>query len=506
MTGRSYRFADASRPGLVLGLAGRQLTPLIAGVLWLALTLQLGVPILGIAGPVLGVTVAFGRWRGTPLAEVLLPTIRLHVTRSTRRTPWAATPLLATSTSESRALPEVLAGLELLDVPHRGRTGSNGRVAVVHDRRAGILSVCIRVRGHQFALAAPDTQDQLLGRWGAALSPLARERSPIVRCTWQEWAHPLSDRAHHDFLTSIYTDTRPDPHPDPTFDDYLALLDQQSPRTITHQTLLTLTIDQRRTRRRHGISPVAAAIDALLDELDQLANRLETAELTVETILTPAELATAIRVRSDPTTARQLDTLHQAHRNHEQHESLATATGRIPIEWAPSTVDTTWSSVHVDGTWHRSYRIATWPPLPVGAEWLGPLITSTDATRTLTVTLEPVPMSRAARAADREVMGREADADLKTRKGFRVSARERKRLADVEARERELSEGHAEFRFVGLVDVTAPTLDDLDDACATVEQAAAQSLVDLRPLDARHDLGWVAALPLGRNVPSRISR
>ena len=33
-----------------------------------------------------------------------------------------------------------------------------------------------------------------------------------------------------------------------------------------------------------------------------------------------------------------------------------------------------------------------------------------------------------------------------------------------------------------------------------VEQAAAQSLLDLRPLDARHDLGWVAALPLGRSI------
>ncbi len=100
-------------------------------------------------------------------------------------------------------------------------------------------------------------------------------------------------------------------------------------------------------------------------------------------------------------------------------------------------------------------------------------------------------------------MGREADADMKERKGFRVSARDRKRLADVEARERELSEGHAEFRFVGLVDVTAPNVEALDDASATVEQAAAQSLVDLRPLEARHDLGWVACLPLGRSIARR---
>jgi hypothetical protein len=112
-------------------------------------------------------------------------------------------------------------------------------------------------------------------------------------------------------------------------------------------------------------------------------------------------------------------------------------------------------------------------------------------------------MGRAARAADREVMSREADADMKTQKGFRVNARERKRLADVEARERELSEGHAEFQFVGIVDVASPTLDELDDACADVEQAAAQCLLDLRPLDARHELGWLATLPLGRALTRR---
>ena len=42
--------------------------------------------------------------------------------------------------------------------------------------------------------------------------------------------------------------------------------------------------------------------------------------------------------------------------------------------------------------------------------------------------------------------------------------------------------------------------DVLDDECADLEQAAAQSLLDLRPLDARHDLGWLASLPLGRTL------
>jgi len=83
--------------------------------------------------------------------------------------------------------------------------------------------------------------------------------------------------------------------------------------------------------------------------------------------------------------------------------------------------------------------------------------------------------------------------------------RDRKRIDDVRRRETELTQGHPEFRFVGLVDVCAVDLDALDDACAAIEQDAAQSLIDLRPLEARHQLGWVASLPLGRSVTSERS-
>ena len=92
------------------------------------------------------------------------------------------------------------------------------------------------------------------------------------------------------------------------------------------------------------------------------------------------------------------------------------------------------------------------------------------------------------------------DRDEKQRKGFRPTARERRRIADIETREEELAAGHPEFRHVGLLTVTAATIDELDDACAQVEQDAAQSMLDIRPVAARQGEGWVASLPLGRSV------
>ena len=80
---------------------------------------------------------------------------------------------------------------------------------------------------------------------------------------------------------------------------------------------------------------------------------------------------------------------------------------------------------------------------------------ATATTRTVTVVMEPVPLARAAAAANRQLTSIEADPPQKETHGFRLTARERRRQADVEARERELAEGHPEFRHVGIVTVTA---------------------------------------------------
>lgn len=480
---RSYRFGDANRPGLLLGLGARQAIPVLIGVMWLALILQTSLPaVLGVVGPAVGLTVAFGRWRGSPLSETLVPGVALLTRRRAGRARWLRPPLLGDSDS---ALPAVMRGLELLDLSPSDTTSG----AVVRDRRFGTVTAMVRVSARGFPLASDAEQDAMVARWGAALSPFARERSPVVRVTWQEWAHPVGSDQHRAFLSSVGIEDRAC---DPVVADYLALLDQQAPVTVAHDVLVAVTVDQKRVRsRRTQTSRFDAAVGALNDELRLFAARLDAAGLTVSAPLGATDLSAAVRIRSDPTRSVQVGTLTR---------SLAAASRRGALEWGPMVVEPEWSQVRIGGAIHRSYRIAGWPQLPVGADWLAPLLTDARATRTVTVAMEPIPMSRAARAADREVMAREADAELKERKGFRVNARERKRLADVEARERELSEGHAEFRFVGLVTVTSDDPDVLDDECADIEQAAAQSLLDLRPLDARHDLGWLASLPLGRTV------
>jgi hypothetical protein len=481
---RTYRFGDATRPGLLLGLAPRQAAPLVVGVLVLAGILQSPIPpVVGLLGPAGGLIIAFGRVRGAPLSECLVPGLRLVLAGRRRR--WIHHPI-----GSSDLVPTQLAGLSLVEAGQDEAVTLEG--AAVVDRVAGTVSGVVRVGGHGFPLASSADQAGVLAGWGAALAPCARDRSPVTAITWQAWARPSGPEAHRDFLAEVGVDPTSD---DPATADYLALIDDQGPVTVAHEVLLTVTVDIRRVRVRRGSSDrLAAALDALTDEIRTVTARIEATGLSVEGPFDRAELSAAVRIRSDPRRAHQVATLSR---------SLAAAAGRVPVEWAPMVVEPAWTCCRVDGAYHRSYRVAGWPQLPVPADWLGGLVGDGRAVRTVTVVMEPVPLAQAARAADREVMAREADADMRQERGFRVGATDRKRLAEVEARERELSEGHPEFRFAAVVDVVADGGDGLDDACAEVEQAAAQSLLDLRPLDSRHDLGWVASLPLGRTLRRR---
>ena len=478
-----YRFGEPGRVGVVLGMSLRQTIPIVAGVMWLTVMMVVGLPVVGALGPVAGIAVALGRWRRAPLYEVAVPGSKLAVQRLTGHSTWRRRSLPPTRPVVAADVPQALGGVRIVEAQVTWSTGSHA-VGVVHDRPAATVSIVLPVAGGGFPVASPVEQDGLVAAWGAALAPIARARCPVSRVTWQEGAHPVGVEGHRRFLAAA---GRQRVHPAANA-DYTALLDEVGPFTIAHDVYLTLTADLRRVRGRRGASAVDAAIDLLVEETRQLASRLETGGFTVGPLLSPGEVCSAVRWRSDPT------------RTAGGRRSLAAAAGRAVDEWGPMAVEAGWFEARVDGSWHRSFAIAGWPMLPVAADWMGPLLTADDVTRTVTIVLEPVPLATAAQDANRQLTSIEADHEQKERHGFRLTARERRRQSDVEIRERELAEGHPLFRHVGIVTVTAASLDELDDGCSRVEQAAAQSLIDLRPLAARQAEGWVASLPLGRSV------
>ena len=425
----TYSFGESARPGVLLGFPPRQVLPVGVGVLVAAFGLMAGLYPLAIIGPLAGLVIAFARWRGAPLYEIAVPSIALL--RAGGRKTWTAESLVADDPESAGDLPAELRGLELVSTSWEWATTP---VGAIRDRVFSTVSATIGAAATGFPMKSLGEQDGMLGAWGSALAPFARPRSPVCRITWQEWSHPKGVDDHRTLLGCAHAGRRA-PHPDPdALADYELLLGLQAPVTVAHDVTITLTVELRRVSRRGHASQVDAGLAALGQELELFVQRLESVGITPSPPLSANELSCLVRMRSDPSRAnpRRLVALRQ---------SLATATGRTAMQWGPMAAESAWSSCRVDESVHRTYRMVSLPLLPVPANWLDHLLTDTATTRTVTVVYEPIPFNKAAAQANRELTSLESSNEEKARRGFRVTARERRRLADVEGRERELAQG-----------------------------------------------------------------
>ncbi len=75
---------------------------------------------------------------------------------------------------------------------------------------------------------------------------------------------------------------------------------------------------------------------------------------------------------------------------------------------------------------------------------------------------------------------------------------------DLAEAESELVAGYCELEFCGLVTVTAADLETLERSCTEWEQIAAHAGLQLRRLNAQHDVAFACCLPVGIG-PSRRS-
>lgn len=492
---RTYRFGPLDRPGWLLGMGAAQCLGLGAGVLGLGIMLSAGVPVpVALMPGALAVVLAFTSWRGRPVHEQV-PALVSHATQTVlgRRRWVARVPLLTGAPADgdrSLPLPPFLEGLELLDAGPVAWSPAAESLGVLRDRRCGDLSATVAVHGGAFAVLERADQDRALNRWGDVLAAFCGERRPVSRIRVTEHAAPSGVAAHERFAA----DHGADPQTSAARRAYDELLAGAAPGAVGHQVLVTLTVEQRRVRARNRPG-LEAAVDALGEELRLLTARLEVAGLTVGPPMSPRQLASVLRTRLDPLRASTRAT---------GPTPLAGLAGMdVARRFGPMATDNRWAEVRVDGSYHRAYWVAEWPRLEVGPSWLEPLLLHPGGVRTFSIHYEPVPPTRSQRRIDRDTTRLAADEEQRSRAGFRIGARHRRAEAAVLERETELVAGYAELEFAGFLTVSAAEPDELDRTCAELEQAAGQAGLDLRPLDARHDLGLVCSLPAGRGLARR---
>jgi hypothetical protein len=384
------------------------------------------------------------------------------------------------------SFPPSMQGIAILSHPI---PGSDSRLGVIKDRRAGTYTGILAVRGRSFALLDGPEKARRLASWAGILAGLAREGGLIHRVQWVERA--VTDPG--DEVGRYLKDNLSVPLGSLIARSYLEVIDEAGPVTQQHEVFIALQIHAGRSARQikaagggdHG------ACEVLRRELTTLSTKLMGAEVSVEGALTPRLVASAIRTAFDPQARERL-----ARMSSRAPERAGTAVSNA----GPMASDSGWSSYRSDGAWHATYWIAEWPRTDADADFLTPLLLRTERMRTVSLTMEPVSPLRAIRSVEAARTSAAADEELRNRAGFVTTARRQKEHDSLAHHERDLSDGHAFYRFAGFVTVTAPSEDELERACGEIEEAAGRSFLELRRLCGEQDTAFTYTLPLCRGL------
>lgn len=453
-----YRFGPRDRRGLLAGARAGQVA-----VVWGALLAALG--LLRALGGTAGVASAAGLTL-LALAAVAWPVRGRSVEEWA---PLAARYLVALLLGRRRAViegrpparlprpPGPLAPLAVAEVEGPGVRGAFG---ALHDRRSGTWTAVLSLGSSSFALLGEEERAQRVAAWSGVLAAAARSGGPVHRLQWIERTVPDRGEA---LARHLEKEGAPG---GPAMRSYQELLEAEASGFLRHELYLACTL--------RGSSS-AGGPAGLAEEVARLDRCCRDAAVPVEGVLSRTGLQTLLR--------RSFDAFPTA----------------APAAWAwPVAVEVSWSRVRTDGTWHATYWIAEWPRAEVASDFLLPLLVGCDERRSVSVVMAAVPPLRAVRTAEHARTSAVADAELRRRHGFAVSARRSREHEAVLQREAELADGHAFFRFSGYVTVTVADPDRLEAACARVEQAAALSRLELRRLYGAQGDSLLLTLPLGR--------
>jgi hypothetical protein len=274
---------------------------------------------------------------------------------------------------------------------------------------------------------------------------------------------------------------------------YLQVVDQAGPVTQAHEVFVALQIHGGKASRaiKAAGGGDLGACEVLRRELTSLSTNLMGTEVTVEGALTPRLVAHAIRCGFDPDCRQRLVAISA--RDTEREGTKVDQAG-------PLAAEETWSAYRSDGAWHATYWIAEWPRIDTDADFLAPLLLRTEAMRCVSLTMEPVSPLKAIRAVESARTSAAADEELRVRGGFVTTMRRRKEQDSLADHERDLSDGHAFFRFAGFITVTAFSREELAASCGEIEEAAGRSFLDIRRLSGEQAAAFTYTLPLARGL------
>ncbi|NCD15913.1 MAG: PrgI family protein [Actinobacteria bacterium] len=473
----TVRFGRRSTRGVMLGLSA----PRVAA---LAVALVIALPAVYLAGftglvwttPAWGLAVA-SAWVtiGSRTAVEWLPIYGHWVLRRTLGQHLYRVRVLKPRPKGTLALPGDAARLRYHHDPVTG-------AAMIHDPVANTLTAAARVHHPSFYLLAGADQARRVTGWGRALATCCASgrigRVQVLERTMPDTGEGIRQYwAEHGRSDGGWAATQ-----------YQQLIEHAGPASERHETTISITVDLTRTRRAvraHG-GGITGAAAVLRQEMTTVAAALHAAELAVDGWVEPDDLAGILRLAYDPAAVHRLDRAR---------------VGRDLDTAGPTLVTEDLDHLRTDSGYHCVYWISEWPRSEVHPSFLHHLLIAPGVRRTFSLVAQPLTTAEAMRSLRKERVEYQADAVQRQRIGQITDYATEQEWADVNQRERELVAGHGDLRYAGFLSVTAPTLDALQDARATIEQAAVNVGCETRLLLGQQAQAFAAAaLPLGRGI------
>jgi hypothetical protein len=460
MTATTVRFGRLERRGLLLGLRAWQLALLgVAVVLAVAAEYTAGGRGLFLTSPAWAglAGLALVRVGERPLGSWIPLITDWRVRRLLRRTTHRAVPRMAAPRAVT--LPAVGSLDVRVDVDDRA-------VLVDHSRGTAVAAVVVRPTGA--LLMDEDAQQQVVSDWSRVLAGLCRQSGVVRAQVLVGHRADSSDRTARWWSEHARQDT---PWAEQLVSDLLADAATVGSRP-TAVVAASWRVGKRRARDEVSrFSSTAGLLDALA-----------AGGLAPASWLGVDGWAGVIRDAYDDRPGRV--------------DLPSSESGLV----GPMGIDEHWDHLRTDSAFHAVFWVREWPRLDVPVTFLQPMLTPT-CRRVLSLIVEPLPATRAMRDVRRALVEHAADDAQRVRAGRIEDEARRAEHEDVRQRERELVAGHGELRFVGLVVVSAASLDALEQACAETETAAAQSMLELRRLVGQQAQAHAAAaLPLARSL------
>lgn len=488
-----YRFGPLERRGVLAGLRATQLFILGFGGVWIVAMARALPPTGALASVFLiGLLVTFAAFvpiRGRALDEWLPVLSDWTVSGLAGRRRFVSRKAQEGLTALLDPQPDFPPSLKGITILSHAVPGSDSRIGVIKDSRGGTFTGVLAVRGKSFSLLDGPEKARRLASWAGILSGLAREGGVVHRLQWVERTVPDPGNEIGNYLKENLAV----PLDSLIARSYLEVVDEAGPVTQQHETFVCLQVHAGRSARsvKTAGGGDEGACEVLRRELAALSSKLVSAEVAVDGALTPRLVARAIRTGFDPSC----------------RDPLARMATRVPerdgtsiTNAAPMAAEASWSTYRSDDAWHRTYWIAEWPRIDADPDFLAPLMLRTERMRTVSLTMEPISPLKAIRTVESARTSAAADEELRNRAGFVTTTRRSREQEALASHERDLSDGHAFYRFAGFVTVTAGDVEELESACGEIEEAAGRSFLDLRRLSGEQDAAFTYSLPLCRGL------